>query len=72
MTECVSTTAKIRLTLEIDWPHSFGEKATAQDIYTTAARECETIMRNALNNASVRFRVIGDIEPLMVIVPVKR
>lgn len=68
----VSTTGKIRLTLEIDWPHSFDEKATAVDIYVTVARECENILRKALMEAEVSYRIVGPVEPLMVILPVKK
>ncbi len=72
MTDKVSTSGRIRVTLEIDWPHTFGEKATAVDIYTSVARECENILRNALTDAKVRFRIIGDVEPIMVLHPVAR
>lgn len=70
--DLVSTSGKINVTLEIDWPHTFGEKATAVDIYKTVAHECENILRDALDKAGVRFRVIGEIKPLMVIYPTKK
>ena len=72
MTDSVSVTGKIRLTLEIDWPHTFGEKASGIDIYTTAARECGNILQRALTDGKVKYRIIGEIEPLMVILPVKK
>lgn len=72
MADTVSTSGRIRLTLEIDWPASYGEKATAADIYSTVARECETILRHALVEAKVSYRIIGTIEPIMVIYPVKK
>lgn len=72
MTMTVSTSGQIRVTLEIDWPHTFGEGATASDIYKTVAKECQAALERALNEAKVRFRIIGEIEPIMVIYPVKR
>lgn len=72
MTDTVSTTGRIRLTIEIDWPHTFDGQAKAADIYQTVARECETIVRHAFDEAKVKYRIIGEIEPLMVILPVKR
>lgn len=68
----VSTSGRIQVTLEIDWPYSFCEKATAVDIYTTVAKECENILRNALNEAKVKFRIVGEIQPIMVVHPVKK
>ncbi len=67
----VSTTGRIRVTIEVDWPHSFDEGATAKDINSTVLRECTNILEQALREANVRFRIIGDIEPLMVIYPTK-
>lgn len=72
MSDIVSTTGRIKLTLEVDWPHSFDQKATAVDIYTTVARECKNILEKALRDNKVSYRIIGDIEPLMVIHPVKK
>lgn len=72
MADTVSVTGRIQVTIEVDWPHSFGEKATAVDIHTTVARECENVMRNALNKADVSYRIIGTVKPLMVIFPVKK
>lgn len=72
MKDSVSASAQIRLTLEIQWNASFGEGATAKDIYTTAARECQRSLETALTNAKVGYRILGDIEPMMVIYPVKR
>ena len=68
----VSTTGRIRLTLEINWPHTFGEKASAVDIYTTVARECQRSLEKALEDSKISYRIIGEIEPLMVILPVKK
>lgn len=68
----ISTTGRIKVTLEIDWPHSFGKSATAEDIYTTVARECTTLFRRALDEGKVKYRIVGDIEPVMVIHPVKK
>ena len=72
MQDKVSVTGRIQVTMEIDWPHSFGEKATAIDIYQTAARECEERLRRALMDGNVSFRIIGEVKPLMVILPVKK
>lgn len=68
----VSTSGRIRLTIEIDWPNSFDEKATAIDINKTVTRECESLLRRALDNRGVQYRIIGEIEPIMVIYPTKR
>jgi len=70
--QTVSVTGKISVTLEVDWPHSFGANANAADIYTTAARECRQILEKALANANVRYRIIGEVSPSMIIVPVKK
>ncbi|MBZ9706094.1 hypothetical protein LB543_05090 [Mesorhizobium sp. ESP7-2] len=72
MTDKMTTTGRIKVTLEIDWPHSFDQKATAADIYTTVARECENLLRSALREADVGHRIIGPIEPLMVVYPCKK
>lgn len=68
----VFTTGRIRLTLEIEWPHYFGEKATAVDIYTTATKECTNILHSALRDAGVKYKVIDEVEPLMVITPARK
>lgn len=72
MTDTVSTTARIRVTLEVDWPHSFGGDATARDIYTTAARECRVLLESALQKSGISYRLMGEIEPLMVIRPARK
>lgn len=72
MVDKVSVTAKIQATLEITWNHSFGENAQAVDIYNTAARECKQGLTNALDKAGVRYKIIGDVEPMMVILPVSK
>ena len=71
-TDKISTTGRIRLTLEIDWPHSFGEGAIDRDIYQTVQRECLNILTQTLDKGEVRYRIIGEVEPLMVIYPVKK
>lgn len=72
MADKVSVTGKIRVTLEIDWPHTFGEGAQAKDIYITAQKECRNILERALEDNKIRHRIIGDVETLMVILPVKK
>jgi hypothetical protein len=68
----VSVTGKISVTLEVEWPHSFNATAHASDIYTTAARECRQILETALRDAKVRYRIIGEVQPSMIIVPVNK
>lgn len=72
MAEAVKVTGQIRLTLEIQWDASFGEKASAIDIYTTVARECQNKLENALKEGKVGYRIVGQVEPLMVIYPCKK
>jgi hypothetical protein len=69
MTDSVSTTGRIQVTLEIDWPHSFGENATAKDICTTVAKECRNALESSLIANKVSYRIIGEIKPIMVVYP---
>lgn len=68
--DIVSCTAKIQVTLEISWPYSFGEKATAADIYSTSKRECINLLCESLSKNNVAYRIIGDVIPMMVVLPV--
>lgn len=72
MTSQLSTTGRIRLEIEIDWNHTFDENAKAADIYTTVAKECEATLRNALIASKVSFRIIGSVQPIMVVHPVSK